>query len=216
MTRLFSFLSTPLSIVALSVCSAFSHAEYDTVFIDLAQGEDMSHFRLGLGETPVSEDGEKVTSMFYLSYFNSEDTMTSENTNMGIQEVEIIALGAGGFGYLKDPSQKGGAEFDFEISQTEIKDSDYSRKGLGFRTQIFVPIVAGLQTNIGFNIRPFFLASDWDDQAELEYEYQLGLEYAFSWDAQLYAHYRYVAMIDESDNDVTLAEGTLAGLRIRF
>lgn len=214
-------MSSIRAFASLALCfsvasSQLAHADYDTLFVDLAQGEDISHFRLGLGQTPPGSEGEKVTSMFYVSYFNSEDAMVNEDTNMGEKEVEIIALGAGGFGYLKDPDLNGGAEFDFELSQTEIKDTDYSRQGLGFRTQLFLPLAAGLQTNLGFNVRPFFLASDWDDQAQLEYEYQAGLEYAFNWDVALYAHYRYVAVIDDADNDIKLAEDTILGVRVRF
>ena len=193
-----------------------AHAQYDTVFLDAAQGEIMTHVRLGLGETPPSSDGEKVTSMFYVSYFKSRDEVITPDANLGEQDVEILAIGAGGFGYLDDPTKNGGAEFDFEWSKTTIDSLDYERQGLGLRTQIFIPVVAGLQSNIGFNLRPFFLSPDWDDQSQLEYEYQAGFEYAFNWDVAVYAHYRYIALIDTQDENVKLAEGTLLGLRARF
>ncbi|MEY8264578.1 MAG: hypothetical protein RPR98_10255, partial [Bermanella sp.] len=186
-------------------------------FLDLAQGDEMTQLRLGMGETPPGSEGERVTSMFYLSYFESDDSVKVNKDNRGEQKVEILALGAGGFGYLADPTLNGGAEFDFELSQTRIDGlDDYKRTGIGFRTQLFIPIAAGLQSNIGFNIRPFFLSSDWDDQAQIEYEYQAGLEYAFTWDVALYAHYRYVALIAKNDDDVKLAEGSILGLRARF
>ncbi len=217
MNSLLLRLSIPIFMSTLMLCTASAHAEYDTLFLDLAQGDEMTQLRIGVGETPPGSEGEKVTSMFYLSYFNSEDTVKVMGVNQEEQEVEILALGAGGFGYLKDPSLNGGAEFDFELSQTRIDSLDnYKRTGIGFRTQLFIPVVAGLQSNIGFNIRPFFLSSDWDDQAQLEYEYQLGVEYAFSWDVAIYAHYRYVAVIDKNDDEIKLAEGSMLGLRARF
>jgi opacity protein-like surface antigen len=217
MNSLLLRLSVPIFMSTLLLCTTAAHAQYDTLFLDLAQGDEMTQLRLGLGETPPGSEGEKVTSMFYLSYFNSENTIVAANTNQDEQSVEILAIGAGGFGYLKDPNLNGGAEFDFELSQTRIDSLDnYKRTGIGFRTQLFIPLVAGLQSNIGFNIRPFFLSSDWDDQAQLEYEYQLGVEYAFSWDVALYAHYRYVSVINKNDDDIKLAEGTMLGLRARF
>lgn len=213
--NIFSYRLSFLFIIG-SVMSFTAHAQYDTVFLDAAQGEIMTHVRLGLGETPPSSDGEKVTSMFYLSYFKSNDEIITPDANLGEQDLEIIAIGAGGFGYLDDPNKNGGAEFDFEWSQTTIESLNYERQGLGLRTQIFIPVVAGLQSNIGFNLRPFFLSPDWDDQSQLEYEYQAGVEYAFNWDVAVYAHYRYVALIDTQDNNVKLAEGALFGLRARF
>ncbi len=210
-------ISTPFIISALLLGNASAHAQYDTLFIDAAQGEEMTQLRLGMGETPAGAEGERVTSMFYLSYFESDDLVKVDGVSRGEQNVEILALGAGGFGYLENPQENGGAEFDFELSQTRIDGLDnYKRTGIGFRTQLFIPMAAGLQTNIGFNIRPFFLSSDWDDQAQLEYEYQAGLEYAFSWDIALYAHYRYVAIIDNNDDTVSLAEGSIIGVRARF
>ncbi len=217
MNSLLLRISFPIFMSTLLFCTTPAHAQYDTLFLDLAQGDEMAQLRLGLGETPPGSEGEKVTSMFYLSYFKSEDTIKVENVNLGEQDVEILAIGAGGFGYLKDPSLNGGAEFDFELSQTRIDSLDnYKRTGIGFRTQLFIPVIAGLQTNIGFNVRPFFLSSDWDDQAQLEYEYQFGAEYAFSWDVAIYAHYRYVAVLHKNDNEIKLAEGSMFGLRARF
>jgi len=195
---------------------SIAHAQYDTLFIDLAQGEDSTAARLGIGETPKGEQGEKVTSMFYLSYFESDDIARFEGNNVGRQKVEIMALGAGGFGYVENPNEQGGAEFDFELSNTKLDGTDYDRTAIGFRAQLFVPVVAGLQANIGFNARPFFLASDWDDQAQLEYEYQAGIEYAFNWDIALYAHYRNLGLYDENDDKLSLAEDVLFGVRARF
>jgi len=202
-------------VLLCSTPSAFVLADYDTLFVDAAQGEAISQFRLGFGETPKGEEGEKVTSMFYLSYFGSEDTVKVESDNLGSQKVEILAIGAGGFGYLENPNEDGGAEFDFEISNTKFDLTDYDRTGLGFRTQLFVPIAAGLQANIGFNLRPFFLASDWDDQSDLEVEYQGGLEYAFNWDVALYAHYRKLE-IHAGDIKTSLTEDVVFGFRARF
>lgn len=217
MNSILAKLSAPFIFGVLSLSAASANAEYDTLFIDAAQGDEMTHVRLGIGETPAGEEGEKVTSMFYLSYFNSEDNMKQGSNPLGEGETEILALGAGGFGYLSDPNQNGGAEFDFELSQTKIDAlNDYKRTGIGFRTQLFVPVVAGLQTNIGFNLRPYFLSPDWDDDSKLEFEYQGGLEYAFNWDVAVYAHYRYVALINSDDKEVKLAEGTIFGLRARF
>jgi len=213
----------PLKRFAISlVSSAFvlfsttTNAAYDTLFLDLAQGETVSHARIGIGETPRGEDGEKVTSMFYLGYYQSEDPVKVEGDNIGVQEVETLTLGAGGFGYLEDHTRHGGAEFDFELVNTKVDALDYDRTGLGFRTQLFVPMVAGLQTNLGFNVRPFFLSSDWDDQAQLEYTYQAGLEYAFNWDIALYSHYRNHGFYDNDDNKIILAEDVIFGLRARF
>ena len=217
MNSLLLRLSAAISMGALLFATPAAHAQYDTLFLDLAQGDEMTQLRLGMGETPPGSEGERVTSMFYLSYFESDDSVKVNKDNRGEQKVEILALGAGGFGYLADPTLNGGAEFDFELSQTRIDGlDDYKRTGIGFRTQLFIPIAAGLQSNIGFNIRPFFLSSDWDDQAQIEYEYQAGLEYAFTWDVALYAHYRYVALIAKNDDDVKLAEGSILGLRARF
>ncbi len=215
MKRLLSLFTLTASLCTVAY-SASSAAEYDTVFLDLSAGDVMEHYRIGYGETPAGEEGEKVTSMFYLGYFASEDEIARGSTHFGEEKVEILTLGAGGFGYLEDPQKYGGAEFDFEISQTKIDALDYDRVGLGFRTQLFIPVVAGLQTNIGFNVRPFFFASDWNKQAQLEYDYQLGLEYAFSWDVAVYAHYRYLAIVDDEDEEIQLAEGSLFGLRARF
>lgn len=201
---------------ALVLFSISSFAAYDTLFLDLAQGEAVTHARIGIGETPRGEEGEKVTSMFYLGYYQSEDIVNREGQNLGEQEVETLTLGAGGFGYLENPSKNGGAEFDFELSTTKIESLNYDRTGIGFRTQLFIPVVAGLQTNIGFNIRPFFLSPDWDDQAQLEYEYQAGFEYAFNWDIALYSHYRNHGFYGNDDNKFTLAEDVVFGLRARF
>jgi len=217
MNSLLLRISAPIFMSALLLTATSAHAQYDTLFLDLAQGDEMTQLRLGMGETPPGSEGEKVTSMFYLSYFESDDILKVNKANLGEQKTEILALGAGGFGYLENPNLNGGAEFDFELSQTRIDSLDnYKRTGIGFRTQLFIPIAAGLQSNIGFNIRPFFLSSDWDDQAQLEYEYQAGLEYAFTWDVALYAHYRYVALIAKNDDDVKLAEGSILGIRARF
>lgn len=209
-------IAIPLLSSVLTALSFQATAEYDTLFLDLAQGEAITHARIGIGETPRGEEGEKVTSMFYLGYFNSEDIVKVEGVNVGEQETEILTLGAGGFGYLEDHASNGGAEFDFELSKTTVDAFDYDRTGIGFRTQLFIPVVAGLQTNIGFNIRPFFLSPDWDDQAQLEYGYQAGLEYAFTWDIALYSHYRNVGFYDKDDNKYTLAEDMIFGLRARF
>ncbi len=207
-----------LTFPALLAASSVATADYNTLFFDLAGGDEMEHYRLGVGETPKGADGEKVTSMFYLGYFKSEDTISQGSLRVGEEEekTEIFTLGAGGFGYLDDPDKNGGAEFDFELSKTTVDALDYDRSGLGFRTQLFIPVVAGLQTNLGFSIRPFFFAFDWDDQAQLEYEYQAGLEYAFNWDIALYGHYRYVGLIDDQDDEWQLAEGVVFGVRGRF
>ena len=212
MKHLFAFVA-----VISSLYSAASAAEYDTLFMDLASGDVMQHYRIGYGETPAGEEGEKVTSMFYAGYFSSEDEISRGSARFGDEEkVEIVTIGAGGFGYLQDPQKYGGAEFDFELSQTTIDALDYDRIGLGFRTQLFIPVVAGLQGNIGFNVRPFFFASDWKEQAQLEYDYQLGLEYVFSWDIAVYGHYRYLSVVDDEDEEIQLAEGSLFGIRARF
>jgi len=218
MNSLLAKVTAPFVFGVLTLSAASAHAEYDTVFIDAAQGDEMTHVRLGVGETQPGEEGEKVTSIFYLSYFNSEDNIKQGSTNLGDgeSETEILAIGTGGFGYLNDPNENGGAEFDFELSRTKIDDLDYKRTGIGFRTQVFLPVAAGLQANIGFNLRPYFLSPDWDDDSKLEFEYQGGLEYAFNWDVAVYAHYRYVALINADDKEVKLAEGTVFGLRARF
>lgn len=204
-----------ISVSALSWSWA-AHAEYNTLFMDLAAGEDMSHYRLGIGDTQKGVEGDKVTSMIYLGYFESDDTAKLEKTNLGKQEFEIITLGAGGFGYLANPDDHGGAEFDFEISQTTNEALDYERTSVGMRAQLFLPVVSGLQANLGVNLRPFFLSGDWDDTAKLEYEYQAGLEFAFNWDIALYAHYRFVGAYLKNDDKLSMAEGTMFGLRARF
>ncbi|EAT13969.1 hypothetical protein HF888_11035 [Bermanella marisrubri] len=213
--RFSSVIST--SFLYLSVLAApMAQANYDTLFIDAASGEAIEHYRLGYGETSRGEVGDVVTSMLYVGYYRSDDIAKIEDTNIGETEVEVLSIGSGGFGYIEGHHQNGGAEFDFELSQTRVEALDYDRTAIGFRTQVFLPVVAGLQLNLGFNLRPFFLASDWDDQAELEYEYQGGLEYAFNLDAAIYTHYRTMKVIDEDENDVTLAEDVVLGLRFRF
>ena len=202
--------STALS---FSVCS---YADYDTLFMDLAQGDELGHYRLGIGETQKGKEGDQVTSMVYLSYLASDDMSKLEGANLGTQEFEVIALGAGGFGYLPDPEKQGGAEFDFEISQTTNDALDYERTAIGMRAQIFLPVVAGFQVNVGANFRPFFLSSDWDDTAKLEFEYQGGLEYAFNWDVAVYAQYRFLGAYLNNDYKLSMAEGTMFGLRARF
>lgn len=203
--------------IASSFYSAVSFAEYDTLFFDLAAGDVMEHYRIGYGETPAGEEGEKVTSMFYVGYFTSDDDLSHSSVIPDEDEkVEILSIGAGGFGYLEDPQEYGGAEFDIELSQTKIDALDYDRTSLGFRTQLFVPVAAGLQANVGFNVRPFFFAFDWNKQAQLEYDYQLGLEYAFNWDVAVYSHYRYLAVVDDEDEEIRLAEGAIFGIRARF
>lgn len=216
MKTFFTRYSTSLLVsIALSF-SLSAQADYDTLFMDLAQGDELGHYRLGIGETQKGKEGDQVTSMVYLSYFASEDRAKLENTNIGTQEFEIIALGAGGFGYLPDPETQGGAEFDFELSKTTNDELDYERTAIGMRAQIFLPLVAGLQVNVGANFRPFFLSSDWDDSAKLEFEYQGGLEYAFNWDVAVYAQYRYLGAYINDDDKLTMAEGTMFGLRARF
>ena len=201
--------------VLCAVFSTVTLADYDTFFIDAAQGDAITNVRLGLGETPSGAEGEKVTSMLYLGYFSSDDTIKVDGQSQGSEEVEIITIGAGGFGYLNDPHTNGGAEFDFELSNTKFDQTDYDRTAIGFKTQLFIPVVAGLQANLGFNLRPFFLSTDWDDQADLEVEYQAGLEYAFNWDIALYSHYR---KLDIHTGDITtsFAEDVVFGLRARF
>lgn len=214
-----SFLSrivTPLLVSPLFILSSAVQAEYETVFLDLASGSEMSHFRIGLGETSRGVDGDKVTSMFYLGYFQSDDVTKFEDQNLGKKKTEIISLGVGGFGYLENHEEQGGAEFDFELSNTTLEDLDYDRSAIGMRAQIFLPMAAGLQANIGVNLRPFFLAQDWDETANLEYEYQAGIEYAFNWDVAIYAHYRYLGAYLENDDKIVMAESTLFGLRARF
>ena len=71
MKHLFAFVA-----VISSLYSAASAAEYDTLFMDLASGDVMQHYRIGYGETPAGEEGEKVTSMFYAGYFSSEDEIS--------------------------------------------------------------------------------------------------------------------------------------------
>ncbi|GAA6135791.1 hypothetical protein NBRC116188_25810 [Oceaniserpentilla sp. 4NH20-0058] len=214
-----SFLSrivTPLLVSPLLILSAAVQAEYETVFLDLAASSEMSHFRLGLGDTSRGIDGDKVTSMFYLGYYQSDDVTKFENQNLGNQKTEIITLGVGGFGYLENHEEEGGAEFDFELSKSTSEALDYDRTAFGMRAQIFLPMAAGLQANIGVNLRPFFLSQDWDETANLEYEYQAGIEYAFNWDMAIYAHYRYLGAYLKNDDKINMAEGTLFGLRARF
>lgn len=216
MKSFFTCLMAPVISVSALSWSWAAHAEYNTLFMDLAAGEDMSHYRLGIGDTQKGVEGDKVTSMIYLGYFESDDTAKLEKTNLGKQEFEIITLGAGGFGYLANPDDHGGAEFDFEISQTTNEALDYERTSVGMRAQLFLPVVSGLQANLGVNLRPFFLSGDWDDTAKLEYEYQAGLEFAFNWDIALYAHYRFVGAYLKNDDKLSMAEGTMFGLRARF
>lgn len=216
MKSFFTCLMAPVISVSALSWSWAAHAEYNTLFMDLAAGEDMSHYRLGIGDTQKGVEGDKVTSMIYLGYFESDDTAKLEKTNLGKQEFEIITLGAGGFGYLANPDDHGGAEFDFEISQTTNEALDYERTSVGMRAQLFLPVVSGLQANLGANLRPFFLSGDWDDTAKLEYEYQAGLEFAFNWDIALYAHYRFVGAYLKNDDKLSMAEGTMFGLRARF
>jgi len=211
-----SRLLSPIIAASALVGASFAQAEYDTVFLDLASGSEMSHFRIGLGETPIGAEGDKVTSMFYAGYFTSDDLVKFEGNSLGKQEVEIVTLGVGGFGYLENHEEQGGAEFDFELSETSADALDYERLAIGMRAQLFLPVAAGLQANVGVNLRPFFLAEDWDDSANLEYEYQAGLEYAFNWDVAVYAHYRFLGAYLKNDDKVSLAEGTLLGLRARF
>lgn len=209
-------LFSPLLASSMLLMGSMAYADYDTVFVDLASGSEMSHFRLGLGETDHGVEGERVTSMFYLGYFESDDITKIEDTQVGKFETTIATLGVGGFGYLDDHQEQGGAEFDFELSQTDNEGLGYDRMAIGMRAQIFLPVAAGLQANIGVNLRPFFLAEDWDETANLEFEYQAGLEYAFNWDVAVYAHYRYLGAYLENDDKLTLAEGSLLGLRARF
>jgi opacity protein-like surface antigen len=209
-------LVTPLLAASSLTWSLAAQAEYNTLFMDLSGGEDMSHFRLGIGDTQKGVEGDKVTSMVYLGYFQSDDITKQEDTNLGAQEFEILTIGAGGFGYLANPSDHGGAEFDFEISNTKNNELDYDRTSVGMRAQLFLPVASGLQANVGVNLRPFFLSGDWDDTAKLEYEYQAGLEFAFNWDIALYAHYRFVGAYLKNDDKLSMAEGTLFGLRARF
>jgi hypothetical protein len=200
------------------LCALFSSAalsDYNTVFIDASQGDSITNVRLGMGETPSGAEGEKVTSMFYLGYFSSDDLIKVDGVNQGSDTVEILTLGAGGFGYLNEPHKNGGAEFDFELSNTKFDQADYDRTAIGFKTQLFIPVAAGLQANIGFNLRPFFLSTDWDDQADLEVEYQAGIEYAFNWDIALYSHYRKVDIHTE-DVTTSFAEDVVFGFRARF
>lgn len=200
------------------LCALFSSAalsDYNTVFIDASQGDSITNVRLGMGETPSGAEGEKVTSMFYLGYFSSDDLIKVDGVNQGSDTVEILTLGAGGFGYLNEPHKNGGAEFDFELSNTKFDQVDYDRTAIGFKTQLFIPVAAGLQANIGFNLRPFFLSTDWDDQADLEVEYQAGIEYAFNWDIALYSHYRKVDIHTE-DVTTSFAEDVVFGFRARF
>ena len=209
-------LATPLLATSFFSVSLAAHAEYNTLFLDLAAGEEMSHYRLGIGDTQKGVEGDKVTSMIYLGYFKSDDMAKVEKTKLGDQEFEILTLGAGGFGYLANPSQHGGAEFDFELSETTNDALDYERVSVGMRAQLFLPVASGLQANVGVNLRPFFLSSDWDDTAKLEYEYQAGVEFAFNWDVALYAHYRFLGAYLNNDDKRTMAEGSIFGLRARF
>ncbi|MFT6153393.1 MAG: hypothetical protein ACJA0E_000868 [Bermanella sp.] len=212
-----SIYSRIISGVLATVLSTVVFAEYDTFFIEVSQGDTISQARLGIGETPSAANGEKVTSMLYLSYLQSDDIVKADNNNLGIQKVKIMGIGAGGFGYLDDPRKNGGAEFGFELVNTKFDDGaiDYDKSGIGFKTQLFIPLTGGFQTNIGVNLRPFFLSADWDDQSDLEVEYQAGLEYAFNWDIALYSHYRKLE-IHTDDQTISFAEDVVFGLRARF
>ena len=61
-------LAIPLISSVFGLFSTVSNAAYDTLFLDVAQGEAITNARIGIGETPRGEEGEKVTSMFYLGY----------------------------------------------------------------------------------------------------------------------------------------------------
>jgi len=206
-----------ISGVLCTVLSSVVLAEYDTSFIEASQGDAISQARLGIGETPSAANGEKVTSMLYLSYLQSDDIIKADNVNLGNQKVKILAIGAGGFGYLDDPMKNGGAEFGFELVNTQFDDGGivYDKSGLGFKTQLFIPLTGGFQSNIGFNLRPFFLSADWDEQSDLEVEYQAGFEYAFNWDVAFYSHYRKLEIHTE-DQTISFAEDAVIGLRARF
>lgn len=216
MKSFFTRLATPFLVTSALSFSFAAKAEYNTLFMDLAAGEEMSHYRLGIGDTQKGVEGDRVTSMLYLGYFQSDDMAKLEKTNLDTQEFEIITIGAGGFGYLANPTEHGGAEFDFEISQTKNDELDYERTAAGMRAQLFLPVVSGLQANVGVNLRPFFLSGDWDDTAKLEYEYQAGLEMAFNWDVAIYAHYRFLGAYLKNDDKLSMAEGVMFGLRARF
>jgi opacity protein-like surface antigen len=216
MKSFFTRLATPFLVSSALSFSLAAQAQYNTLFMDLAAGEDMSHYRLGIGDTQKGIEGDRVTSMLYLGYFQSDDMAKLEKTNLGTQEFEIITIGAGGFGYLANPTEHGGAEFDFEVSQTTSDEYDYERTAAGMRAQLFLPVVSGLQANVGVNLRPFFLSGDWDDTAKLEYEYQAGLEMAFNWDIAVYAHYRFLGAYLKNDDKLSMAEGVMFGLRARF
>lgn len=216
MKSFFTRLATPFLMTSALSFSFAAQAENNTLFMDLAAGEDMSHYRLGIGDTQKGIEGDRVTSMLYLGYFQSDDMAKLEKTNLGTQEFEIITIGAGGFGYLANPTEHGGAEFDFEVSQTKSDERDYERTAAGMRAQLFLPVISGLQANVGVNLRPFFLSGDWDDTAKLEYEYQAGLEMAFNWDIAVYAHYRFLGAYLKNDDKLSMAEGVMFGLRARF
>ena len=218
MKSFFTRLATPFLMSSALTLSVAAQAEYNTLFMDLAAGEEMSHYRLGIGDTQKGIEGDRVTSMLYLGYFQSDDMAKLEKTNLDTQEFEIITIGAGGFGYLANPTEHGGAEFDFEVSQTKATSGqyDYERTAAGMRAQLFLPVISGLQANVGVNLRPFFLSGDWDDTAKLEYEYQAGLEMAFNWDIAVYAHYRFLGAYLKNDDKLSMAEGVMLGLRARF
>ncbi|MCP5335935.1 MAG: hypothetical protein H7A08_09655 [Oceanospirillaceae bacterium] len=197
----------------MCVLAASARADIDGGLVEVAATPDITYVRAGVGSHKQSD---YLQTAQYIRVYQSDDEIARGSDHFGEHKALVAGIGVAGFGYLADNPEKGGAEFAFELTHSQIDDLDYDRTGFGIRLALWLPIYAGLQANLGATVRPYFLSTDWHDDADLEYEYTIGIEYAVHKMISVYAHQHQFALVDNDKKVTQVAEGALAGVRIKF
>jgi hypothetical protein len=198
---------------ALLCITASAHAGVDGGLLEAAATPNITYVRAGVGS---HKNTDYLQSAQYIRIYQSDDEIAQGANHFGEHKAQVAGLGVAGFGYLADEPNKGGAEFAFELTHSQIEDLDYDRTGFGIRMALWLPIYAGVQANLSATLRPYFLSTDWRDDADFEYEYTIGLEYAFNKMISVYAHQHQFALVDNDEKVTQVAEGLLGGVRIKF
>lgn len=200
-----------LFVVCLFAASV--RAEVDGGLVEVAATPVITYVRAGVGSHKQSD---YLQTAQYIRVYQSDDEIAQGSDHFGEHKAQVAGIGVAGFGYLADNPQTGGAEFAFELTHSQIDDLDYDRTGFGIRMALWIPIYAGVQANLSATVRPYFLSTDWRDDADFEYEYTIGLEYAFNKMLAVYAHQHQFALVDKDEKVTQVAEGLLGGVRIKF
>lgn len=200
-------------VLALLCVSAAANGAVNGGLLEAAGTGNITTLRAGVGSHKHTD---YLQTAQYIRVYQSDDEIAQGSDHFGEHKAQVAGIGVAGFGYLADNPEKGGAEFAFELTHSQIDDLDYDRTGFGIRLALWLPVYAGVQVNLGAILRPYFLSTDWRDDADFEYEYTIGLEYAFNKMISVYAHQHQFALVDNDEKVTQVAEGLLGGVRIKF